>query len=277
MKKLASTLFKNKNALIGSSIVLFFLLMAVISPLLPLKDPLEIHQSFLKMTPLENSSFLLGTDDLGRDLLSRIIYGSRISLETGLSVVFLSLIIGTFLGLISGYFGGFIDSLVMQMVDFIMTLPVILFAIVIVSILGPGIKNAIIAVSIVAIPNFTRVIRSRVIEEKNKEYVDAARSFGSSDFKILFKEILPNCMAPLIVQASLGVSEGILNTAALGFLGLGAKPPTPEWGTMLSDARHYIESSPHLVIFPGICILLVVLGFNLLGDGLRDILDPKIK
>jgi peptide/nickel transport system permease protein/dipeptide transport system permease protein len=223
------------------------------------------------------SEFFFGTDDIGRDLLSRLIYGSRISLSVGLSVVILSLITGTFLGVIAGYYGGMIDKLIMRLTDLIMSLPSILFAIVIVAVLGPVITNSIIAVSIVAIPNFVRIIRAQVMMEKNRQYVQAAKLFGAGNLRIMFVEILPNCMAPLIVQASLGFSDGILNVAALGFLGLGAQAPMPEWGTMLSDARSFIESSPSMVTLPGICILLTVLSFNLLGDGLRDALDPRLK
>jgi peptide/nickel transport system permease protein/dipeptide transport system permease protein len=214
---------------------------------------------------------------LGRDILSRLLYGSRISLSVGLSVVVLSLISGTLLGVVAGFYGGFLDRIIMRLTDLIMSLPSILFAIVIVAVLGPGIMNAIIAVSIVAVPNFIRIIRAQVMVEKNRQYVYAAKLFGASNFRIMFVEILPNCMAPLIVQASLGFSDGILNCAALGFLGLGAQAPMPEWGTMLSDARSFIESSPLMVTLPGLCILVIVLSFNLLGDGLRDALDPRLK
>jgi len=195
----------------------------------------------------------------------------------GFFVVLVSMTIGTFLGLISGYFEGKVDKLIMGVVDIIMSFPSILLAIIVVAVLGPGITNAILAVSVVSIPSFTRIVRSSVLVEKNKDYVQAAISFGAKDFRILFKEILPNCMAPLIVQATLCFSDGILNTAALGFLGLGAQPPLPEWGIMLSDARAYIESAPWMVTLPGLCILALVLGFNLFGDGLRDALDPKLK
>ncbi len=275
------SLKKNKSAAIGLLVIFFFLIMAFIMPFFIENDPKAIFENALRLPPAwmenGNNQFLLGTDDVGRDLLSRLVYGSRISLMIGFLVVLVSMTIGTFLGLISGYFEGKVDKFIMGIVDIIMSFPSILLAIIVVAVLGPGITNAILAVSVVSIPSFTRIVRSSVLVEKNKEYVQAAISFGANDFRILFKEILPNCMAPLIVQATLCFSDGILNTAALGFLGLGAQPPLPEWGMMLSDARAYIESAPWMVTLPGLCILTLVLGFNLFGDGLRDLLDPKLK
>ena len=280
-KELYFELKKNRGAMIGITFIALTLIMAIFAPLIAPHDPAKVFTNALRLPPsfyLEGQAdFLFGTDDIGRDLLSRIIYGARVSLSVGFSVVILSLITGTFLGVMAGYYGGFIDRMIMRLTDLIMSLPSILFAIVIVAVLGPGITNAIIAVSIVAIPNFIRIIRAQVMSEKNRQYVDAAKLFGANDFRIMFVEILPNCIAPLIVQASLGFSDGILNVAALGFLGLGAQAPMSEWGTMLSDARSYIESSPWMVTLPGICILLTVLSFNLLGDGLRDALDPRLK
>ena len=195
----------------------------------------------------------------------------------GFLVVCFSLTVGTLLGLLAGYVGGWVDTLVMRLTDVLMSLPSILLAMVVVAILGESLFNAILAVSVVAIPAFVRLVRASVIAEKEKEYVQAAQSFGASPFRVCFLNILPNCMAPIIVQGSLGFSEGILWVAGLGFLGLGAQAPTPEWGTMLSESKDYFESDPWMVSLPGICILILVLGFNLLGDGLRDALDPKIK
>jgi len=272
---------KNRGAMIGIVFILISLLIAILAPLLSPHDPTQVFPDALRLPPSflsgGNPSFFFGTDDIGRDLLSRLIYGSRISLSVGFSVVLLALTTGTFLGVISGFYGGMIDRAIMRLTDLIMSLPSILFAIVIVAVMGPGITNAIVAVSVVAVPNFIRIIRAQVMVEKNRQYVQAAKLFGAGNFRIMFIEILPNCMAPLIVQASLGFSDGILNVAALGFLGLGAQAPMSEWGTMLSDARSYIESSPWMVTLPGICILLTVLSFNLLGDGLRDALDPRLK
>lgn len=271
---------KNKGAFAGLLVILFFILVGLLAPLISPYAPDQVIEGALRLPPFsrfQEHYFIFGTDDIGRDLLSRLIYGSRVSLWVGLSVVVVSASLGTLLGLMAGYFGGWTDRVISRAMDFIMALPSVLFAIVIVAVLGPGLLNAIIAVSVVALPSFTRLIRAQALTEKNKQYVQAAHLYGSGSFRILFKEILPNCIAPLIVQASLGFSEGVLNCAALGFLGLGAQAPTPEWGTMLSDARNFLESSPWMVNLPGLCILIVVLSFNLLGDGLRDSLDPRLK
>lgn len=266
---------------ISFSLALIFILCALFAPILSPFGPSDINENFLKLPPIwlsnANSSYLLGTDDVGRDILSRLIYGSRVSLLIGLGVVFFSAFIGTLLGMLAGYFGGKTDFLVMRLTDILMALPSILFAIVIVALLGPGLFNTILAVSVVSIPSFTRLMRASVLEESAKEYVQAAKANGASSTRILFKEIFPNSLAPLIVQSSLGFSEAVLSAAALGFLGLGVQPPTPEWGTMLADSRGYIESAPWLVTFPGLCILTVVLTFNIMGDGLRDFLDPRMK
>ncbi len=272
---------KNKGALVGIIIIILAVIVALMASIIAPYSPTAVNTNALSLPPsfIEggNSLYPLGTDDLGRDLLSRLIYGSQVSLAVGFCVVILSLVTGTFFGVLAGYYGGWADKIIMRVTDLIMCLPSILFAIVIVAVLGPGIVNAIVAVSIVAIPNFVRIIRAQVMVEKNKQYVMAARLFGANDFRIMFMEILPNCLAPLIVQATLGFSDGILNVAALGFLGLGAQAPMSEWGTMLSDARNYIESAPWMVTLPGLCILVIVLSFNLLGDGLRDALDPRLK
>lgn len=279
-KELTLDLRKNKGAFAGLLLILFFMVLAFFAPVIAPFAPDQVIDGALRLPPnshFQNYYFLFGTDDIGRDLFSRLLYGSRVSLMVGFSVVFIAASLGTLLGLLAGYFGGWTDRMVSRTMDFIMALPAVLFAIVIVAVLGPGLVNAIIAVSVVALPNFTRLIRAQVLAEKNKQYVQAARLYGASHTRILFKEILPNCVAPLIVQSSLGFSDGVLNCAALGFLGLGAQAPTPEWGTMLSDARSFLESSPWMVNLPGLCILIVVLSFNLLGDGLRDALDPRLK
>ncbi|MCO4794574.1 MAG: ABC transporter permease subunit [Bacteriovoracaceae bacterium] len=262
-------------------LIIAFVILALFAPFFSPHEPSHLYNDFLRVSPVwtetGSSSYIFGTDDVGRDILSRLIYGARISMSIGLAVVFLAMFVGTLLGLFAGYYGGWIDKIVMRITDIIMALPSILLAIVVVAILGPGLRNAVIAVAIVAIPSFTRIVRASVLSEKEKEYVQASRSLGASSLRTMFKEVLPNCMAPLIVQATLGFSDGILNAAALGFLGLGAQPPTPEWGIMLSDARPFIESSPWMVTLPGVCISVVVLGFNLFGDGLRDALDPRLK
>ena len=276
-----SSILKNKGAVIGLAIVFIFIFLAIFAPLISPHSPSIINADALRLPPAfiqgGHSSYPLGTDDVGRDTLSRLLHGARISLAIGSAIIFLSASIGTILGLLAGYLGGKTDWFIMRLVDIIMTFPSILLAIVVVSVMGPGIGNAVVAVAVVSIPSFVRIVRSSVINEKSKQYVMASKTFGASKLRIMFVEVLPNCLAPLIVQATLGFSDGILNTAALGFLGLGAQPPTPEWGVMLADARAYIQSSPWMVTLPGLCILLVVLGFNLFGDGLRDALDPRLK
>lgn len=272
---------QNKGAVAGLVLLGVFLCIAIFAPLLSPHLPEAIYPEQLRVPPFwkEGANLIhpLGTDDVGRDVLSRLLYGARISLAIGFFVVFLSTLVGTLLGLIAGYVGGWVDSAVMRAMDILMAMPSMLLAIVVVTILGPGLTNAVIAVAIVAVPGFVRIVRASVIAEKGKQYVAAGRSFGASPARQLFINIFPNCMAPLIVQSTLSFSDGILNVAALGFLGLGAQPPTPEWGTILSDSRPFIESAPWMVTLPGLCILLVVLAFNLLGDGLRDAFDPRLK
>lgn len=271
---------ENKGALIGLALIVFFLFLALFAPLIAPYDPTELQDNALKLPPVfagGSSQYLFGTDDVGRDILSRLIYGARISMSVGFFVVLISASIGTVLGLMAGYLGGKVDWFIMRLVDILMAFPSILLAIVVVSVMGPGLANAIVAVAIVSCPTFIRIVRASAMGEKGRQYVMASQTFGASPTRIMFVEILPNCMAPLIVQISLGFSDGILNAAALGFLGLGAQAPTPEWGIMLSDARAFITSQPWMVTLPGLCILFVVLGFNLLGDGLRDALDPRLK
>lgn len=281
IKEFWSSLSENRGALVGLAIVVIFLFIAFFAPLLAPYDPTFIHDGHYTVAPswqrVSSYLFLLGTDDVGRDLLSRLIYGARVSMGVGFLVVALSLSVGVLLGLIAGYVGGWLDGVIMRLVDVLMALPSILLAIVVVAILGQSLSNAIIAVSVTVIPAFVRLVRAQVLVEKNKQYVVASKTFGAGSFRQIFINILPNCMAPVIVQGALGFSDGILSVAALGFLGLGAKPPTAEWGTMLSDSRAYIESAPWMVTLPGLCILIVVLGFNLLGDGLRDAFDPRLR
>lgn len=272
---------QNRGAVAGLAIVLLFVLIAIFAPWIAPYDPTFLHDGIFSRPPFwsvgGSMQFPLGTDDVGRDVLSRLIYGARISMGVGFMVVIFSLSIGTLFGLLAGYAGGIVDTIIMRLTDILMALPSILLAIVVVTILGQNLTNAVIAVGIVVIPGFVRLVRAQVMIEKNRQYVVASGSFGAGAFRQVFINILPNTMAPVIVQGTLGFSDGILNVAALGFLGLGAKPPTAEWGTMLSDARAFIESAPWLVTLPGLCILVVVLGFNLLGDGLRDALDPRLK
>lgn len=221
--------------------------------------------------------YLLGTDDVGRDVLSRLMYGARLSLLVGCLVVVLSLIMGVVLGLLAGYFGGAVDAVIMRVVDIMLALPSLLLALVLVAVFGPSIVNASLALTFVALPHYVRLTRAAVLAEVNRDYVTASRVAGAGALRQMFVNILPNCLAPLIVQASLGFSNAILDMAALGFLGMGAQPPTPEWGTMLSDVLQFAQSARWVVTFPGLAILLTVLAFNLMGDGLRDALDPKLK
>jgi dipeptide transport system permease protein len=271
----------NKGALGGLVIVCLVLLLAAFANQIAPYAPDLTDNSVFLVPPAwaagGSSAHLLGTDAIGRDILSRLIFGARLSLLIGIAVVVLSIVTGTVLGLLSGYIRGTFEVLVMRMMDIILTLPSLLLAIVIVAILGPGLMNAMLAVAIVVLPNYVRITRAAVIAEASRDYVTAARMGGASHLRLMFSEILPNCTAPLIVQASLGISAAILDAAALGFLGLGAQPPSPEWGTMLADAREFVLRAWWVVTFPGLAILVTVLAFNLLGDGLRDALDPKLK
>lgn len=271
----------NKGAVAGLIIVVTVLLVALFAPWLAPHPPNLTNSSVFLKPPFwqegGSTSYLLGTDAIGRDILSRLMHGARLSLVIGIAVVTISVIVGTVLGLLSGYFRGIFEIAIMRLMDIILTLPSLLLAIVIVAILGPGLMNAMLAVAIVVLPHYVRITRAAVITEASRDYVTAARMSGASRWRLMFKEILPNCTAPLIVQASLGISTAILDAAALGFLGLGAQPPSPEWGTMLADAREFVLRAWWVVTFPGLAILITVLAFNLLGDGLRDAFDPKLK
>lgn len=271
----------NKGAVAGLVIVLGVMLLAALAPWIAPYDPTLTDNSVFLVPPAwqagGSSAHLLGTDAIGRDILSRLIHGARLSLVIGVAVVAISVIAGTVLGLLAGYFRGMFEIAVMRTMDIILTLPSLLLAIVIVAILGPGLMNAMLAVAIVVLPHYVRITRAAVISEVSRDYVTAARMGGAGHIRLMFSEVLPNCTAPLIVQASLGISTAILDAAALGFLGLGAQPPAPEWGTMLADAREFVLRAWWVVTFPGLAILITVLAFNLLGDGLRDALDPKLK
>lgn len=268
------TLLKNRSAKAGAIIVLLAAVTAIFAPLIAPHDPFKANLRQMLQTP--SLAHPLGTDELGRDILSRIIYGSRISLTLGIVSVGIGLIGGLPLGSIGAYYGGIADLLIMRFIDILLAFPAILLAIVVVSVLGPGLYNAMIAVGISQLPIYARLIRSVVLAIKEKDFVEAARALGAGDAWILFRHIVPNAIGPIIVQATLNIASAILSAAALGFLGLGAQPPTPEWGTMLSKGRVYLRVAPHVTTFTGLAILLTVLGFNLLGDGLRDALDPRM-
>jgi dipeptide transport system permease protein len=268
-------LMANRSFMIGLVIVGALVLAAVLAPLLAPHGPDNQARSYVLHAP--DWMFPLGTDDVGRDVLSRLLYGARLSLSIGVAVVVQASVVGTLLGLVAGFAGGVADALIMRLMDMMLALPTLLLAIAIVAILGPGLVNATFAVAIVQLPGFVRLTRAAVLAELGRDYVAASRMAGAGRGRLMFITVLPNCLAPLIVQASLGLSGAILDTAALGFLGLGAQPPTPEWGTMLAEALQFLQSAWWVVTFPGIAILVTVLGFNLLGDGLRDALDPRLK
>jgi len=271
----------NRGPVIGLVVILVLVVVAVFADVLALHPPNEQYRDAFLAPPawLEGGSmrFILGTDDVGRDILSRIIFGARVSLSIGFLVVTLALASGIALGLIAGFFRGIVEIAIMRAMDVMLALPSLLLAIVIVAILGPSLINAAMAVVIVQLPHFVRLTRAAVITEMSKDYVTASRVSGAGAIRLMLITVLPNCMAPLIVQATLGFSTAVLDLAALGFLGMGAQPPTPEWGTMLANALQFIQRAWWVVTFPGLAILITVLAFNLLGDGLRDALDPKMK
>ncbi|MBT1160074.1 ABC transporter permease subunit [Aminobacter anthyllidis] len=272
---------ENRGAVIGLVFFIFLVLVAIFAPLIAPHDPTQQYRDAVLVPPVwqegGRADFLLGTDAVGRDMLSRLIYGTQFSLFVGVIVTTLSLVVGVVFGVIAGYFRGWVDTAIMRVMDIILAFPSLLLALVLVAILGPGLVNAMIAISLVYQPHFVRLARAAVMSEKSRDYVVAAKVAGASHTRLMFKTILPNCMAPLIVQATLSFSSAILDAAALGFLGMGAQPPTPEWGTMLAEAREFIQSKWWVVTLPGVAILITVLAINLMGDGLRDALDPKLK
>lgn len=272
---------KNKSALFGAIIVLILIFCAIFAPFITSYDPLiqDIENRLIPPMWDELGSFahILGTDDFGRDVFARIVYGARISLTIGIVSVGISLIFGVIMGAVAGYFGGITDLIIMRIVDIMLSIPAILLAIVIVAILGPDLFNAMIAIGVVGIPTFARIVRSSVLGEKEKEYVIASKINGSKNLRLIIKVILPNCTTPMIVQATMGFASAVLEAAGLSFLGLGAQPPTPEWGAMLADSLQFITTAPWMIVYPGVAIFLTVMGFNLVGDGLMDVLDPKLK
>jgi len=271
---------ESKTAVVGLVFLVGIVLMALTADFIAPHDPAAQFRDCFEQPPTWGAAecnFILGTDYAGRDMLSRIIYGTRLSLIAGGIVVILCLSIGIVFGVVAGYFRGWVDIVIMRIMDTILSVPGLLMALVLVAILGPGLLNAMIAISITYLPHFVRLTRSSYITESSKEYVIASRVSGAGMFRIMFITILPNCLAPLIVQATLSFSTAILDTAALGFLGMGAQPPAPEWGTLIAENRDLMLSAPWTVTFPGLAILLAVLAINLMGDGLRDALDPKMK
>ena len=274
-------LLRNKTGVAGLIIISASILAAFLAPWISPHNPIEnaLYDQLKPPVWDENGHWknVLGTDDLGRDILSRLIYGARVSLTVGLVSVGVGFFFGSLLGSLAGFFKGWLDQAIMRFMDIILAFPHILLAIVIVAYLGPGLTNAMIAIGIITIPRFARIVRASVLEEYEKEYVLAARAVGSNNMRIIFNAIFPNCLAPIIVQASLGFGSAILDAAGLSFLGLGAQPPTPEWGEMIAMGRGLILRAWWVMTFPGIAIFFAVLGFNLLGDGLRDALDPRLR
>ncbi|OJX39870.1 MAG: diguanylate cyclase [Chloroflexi bacterium 44-23] len=282
-------IFKQRSAIFGMVILSFLILVAIFANVIAPYDPEEVligvEAGIKKRSapcihilgcPADQPQHIMGIDGNVRDQFSRIIFGSRISLMIGFTTVGFAIIIGTILGALSGYAGGWVDNVIMRILDVLMAFPSLLLAITIVSVLGPGLQNALLAIAIVTIPVYARVVRASVLSIKEMPYVAASRSLGGSPFHILISRILPNAIPPLIVTGTLGIGTAILDAAALSFLGLGAQPPTPEWGTMLGSERNQVFTAPHLVFYPGIAIMLTVLAFNLLGDGLRDAIDPRL-
>ncbi len=266
---------RNRLALMGLVIVGFLMVMAILSPLLAPADPARQTLEDKRMPP--GFKYKLGADEFGRDIASRLIYGSRVALVIGLVSVLIALLLGTALGTAAGYLGGGVDEVIMRAMDVLLAFPYLLLAIAIVSALGPGLANTILAVGIWATPAFARVVRGSVISVKELEYVQAARAIGASTFRIVVRHVLPNCISVVVVYSALYMASAILLEAALSFLGLGIQPPTPSWGLMVSTGRDYLVIAPHIATFPGLAIAFAVLGFNLLGDGLRDALDPKLR
>ena len=272
---------QSRGALIGLGLCIALVLIAIFANIIAPHPPNEQYRDFTLAPPVWEAGgtarFILGTDPVGRDILSRLIHGTRLSLAIGVISVTISLTFGVILGLIAGYFRGLTETVIMRVMDVMLALPSLLLAIAVVAILGPGLANAMYAIAIVLLPHYVRLTRAAVIGEAGRDYVTSSRIAGAGTMRLMFSTILPNCLAPLIVQATLGFSNAILDAAALGFLGLGAQPPTPEWGSMLASALEFIQRAPWVVTFPGLAILLTVLAFNLMGDGLRDALDPKLK
>ena len=271
----------NPGAMVGLGIIVFFVFCAVFADLIAPHSPIEQFRDNLLQPPAWQDGgslqFVFGTDDLGRDILSRLIYGARLSLIIGTIVVTLSLALGIFFGLMSGFFRGIPDIGIMRFMDILLSIPSLLLAIVVVAILGPGLPNAMIAIAITYVPNYARLTRASVLQELSKDYVTASRVSGAGTLRLMLATVLPNCVGPLVVQATLSFGSAIIDAAALGFLGLGARAPTPEWGTMLADALKFLEAAPWVVVVPCCGIFITVLAFNLMGDGLRDALDPKLK
>lgn len=274
-KSFFKKLSKNKAAMIGGSVILLLIIIAIVGPYLTSQDP-SATDVVNKLAP-PSADHWFGTDHHCRDIFTRIIHGMSLTFYVGFASVALGATIGIIIGIVSGYYGGIIDTVIMRLMDILLAFPGILLALAIVSVLGGSLENVILAVAISSVPVFARIVRGSTLEMKKLEFIDAVRALGATDFRIISKHILPNISSPIIVQATLSIATAILSASGLSFLGLGAQPPTPEWGAMLSDGRNYLYKAPHVALYPGLMIVVVVLAFNILGDGLRDALDPKAK
>lgn len=279
-------LVRHRSAQVGATLLGFLIFIAIFAEWIAPYDPTTLIRTVRRREPpcihllgcpADREQHIFGIDGNSRDLFSRVIFGSRLSLQVGLATISFAIVVGGLIGAVSGYVGGWFDNIMMRIMDVLMAFPSLLLAIAIVAVLGIGLINALLAIGIVSIPRFARLIRSTVLAVKELEYVQASRALGASPLRILFTRVLPNAVTPLIVQGTLGIAAAILDAAALSFLGLGAEPPRPEWGLMLGEERNSIFNAPHLVFFPGVAIMITVLSFNLLGDGLRDVLDPRLR
>lgn len=286
LQNMLRRLFRHRSAQVGMFILSMLTLIAIFAPYIAPYDPIKPLRDVKRRTPpcihmlnncpADEPQHIFGIDGNQRDMLSRIIYGSRLSLQIGVSTVTFAIIVGVILGAVAGFVGGWTDNIIMRVMDVLLAFPSLLLSIAIVAVLGPGLINALLAIAFVSIPVYARIVRASVLQVKEQDFISASRALGSSPLEILMGHVLPNALTPLIVQATLGIASAILDAAALSFLGLGAAPPTPEWGLMLGEERNSLFNAPHLVVIPGVAIMLTVLAFNLLGDGLRDALDPRL-
>jgi len=266
---------RNRAAMAGAAVVAVFVLLAVLAPVLVPFNPTQGNLNDRLQPP--SATHWLGTDELGRDLLSRILFGARISLQIQIVAVVLALLVGVALGSVGGYRGGYMDNIIMRAMDVLLAFPGIFLALAIIAALGPGLLNLMLAAGISSVPQFARIVRASILSLKEREFVEAALALGSGSGRVMFRHLLPNCLAPIIVQSTLRMATVLLTASGLSFLGLGVQPPTPEWGAMLSNARSYLIVAPHVATIPGLAIMVVVVGFNLFGDGLRDTLDPRLR
>ena len=268
---------RNKMAVLGLIILIILVLLAVFADVIANYDNVVIKQNLVHRLQGPSAAHWLGTDEFGRDIFARLVHGTRVSLQVGIVAVGISIVIGGILGAVAGYYGGKLDNTIMRIMDIFLAVPSILLAIAIVSALGPSIINLMLAISISSVPSYARIVRASVLSIRDQEFIEAAKAIGASNTRIIFRHIIPNSLAPVIVQATLGVASAILSTAGLSFIGLGIQPPAPEWGSMLSGGRQYLRYAWWVTTFPGVAIMITILSLNLLGDGLRDALDPRLK